>query len=246
MIPLSLKNLDRRVQVAVEHFWHVRSSQSKTQRSGSGRKDAGHRSDVTGGKQLDGFAALLRSLLIENGVPENAIHERKRDVYLPGYFRPTKMWDLVVIVDEKLVACIEFKSQVGPSFGNNYNNRTEEALGNGVDLKTAYREGAFGPSPQPWSGHLMLLEEVDGSTAPVRVEEPHFAVFPEFKNASYAERYEHTLLRLLREEVYDATCLLLTSNKTSSCSLREPRKEIGFRRFVASLLGHTIGVLASE
>ncbi len=38
-----------------------------------------------------------------------------------------KKWDLLV-VEGCLIAAIEFKSQVG-SFGNNYNNRTEEALG---------------------------------------------------------------------------------------------------------------------
>jgi hypothetical protein len=41
---------------------------------------------------------------------------------LPGYFRPTKEWDLLVILDGNLLASIEFKSQIGPSFGNNYNN----------------------------------------------------------------------------------------------------------------------------
>jgi hypothetical protein len=48
-------------------------------------------------------------------------------VTLPGYFRPTKLWDVLVIHDKRLLAAIELKSQVGPSFGNNFNNRTEEA-----------------------------------------------------------------------------------------------------------------------
>jgi len=61
---------------------------------------------------------------------------------LPGYFRPTKSWDLVVVSDEQLFASIEFNSHVGPSFGNNFNNRVEEALGSASDLWMAYREGA--------------------------------------------------------------------------------------------------------
>jgi hypothetical protein len=53
---------------------------------------------------------------------------------LPGFFRPTKEWDLLAIHDGKLLAVIEAKSQVGPSFGNNFNNRTEEAMGSALDL----------------------------------------------------------------------------------------------------------------
>jgi len=57
-------------------------------------------------------------------------------------------------VGRQAVAAIEFKSQVG-SFGNNYNNRTEEAIGSASDIWGAYREGAFKPSARPWLGYLM-------------------------------------------------------------------------------------------
>ncbi|MDD5532110.1 MAG: PaeR7I family type II restriction endonuclease [Syntrophales bacterium] len=40
---------------------------------------------------------------------------------MPGYFGPTKDWDLIVVADNVLLASIEFKAQVG-SFGNNCNN----------------------------------------------------------------------------------------------------------------------------
>jgi hypothetical protein len=46
---------------------------------------------------------------------------------------------------------MEFKSQIGPSFGNNFNNRTEEALGSATDIWAAYREGAFKPSSRPFA-----------------------------------------------------------------------------------------------
>jgi len=78
---------------------------------------------------------------------------------LPGFFRPTKDWDLVVMLNHPLLASPEFKSQVGPSFGNNFNNRVEEAVGSATDLWTAYREEAFAKFPRPWLGYLMLLEE---------------------------------------------------------------------------------------
>jgi hypothetical protein len=63
---------------------------------------------------------------------------------LPGFFRPTKDWDMLVVHEGHLIAAVEFKSQRGPSFGNNFNNRTEEAIGNATDLWTAFREGAYG------------------------------------------------------------------------------------------------------
>lgn len=93
---------------------------------------------------------------------------RRAGVELPGYYRPTKKWDLVVFSRNRLVAAIELKSQVGPSFGNNFNNRTEEAIGNAVDVWRAYEEGTFG-AVRPWLGYVFLLEETGKSVTPVRV-----------------------------------------------------------------------------
>ena len=86
------------------------------------------RSAVTGGKQMDGFVKLICSLLCEVGIKEACVH-CERYIEVPGFFRPEKKWDLIVVVEGTLLASVEFKSQVGPSFGNNFNNRTEEALG---------------------------------------------------------------------------------------------------------------------
>ncbi len=88
---------------------------------------------------------------------------------LPGFYRAEKSWDLLVVADGTLLAVLEFKAQVGPSFGNNFNNRTEEALGNATDLWAAYREGAFRPSARPWLGYVFVLEDCPKSQAPVSV-----------------------------------------------------------------------------
>ena len=149
-------NYRRRVSKAVKHFWKVRTRQHENQGAASGRKDAGSRSAVTGGKHLDGFINLFSDLLAEAGLPDSSIHTQTTT--LPGYFRPAKKWDLVVVADGALLASIEFKAQVGPSFGNNFNNRVEEALGNSSDILTAYREGKFPLSQKPWLGWMMLLE----------------------------------------------------------------------------------------
>jgi hypothetical protein len=144
-----------------------------------------------------------------------------------------------------LLAGIEFKSQVS-SFGNNYNNRTEEAIGSAVDIWAAHREGAFKPSARPWLGYLMLLEEAPASLNPVRAREPHFKVFPEFREASYAKRYEILLTKLVRERLYDAACFLM-SNASDGPKGRytEPAAELGFQNFVASLMAKAIAVAKS-
>ncbi len=135
-----------------------------------------------------------------------------------------------------LLASIEFKAHVGPSFGNNFNNRVEEAIGNSTDLLTAYREGKFKPSQKPWLGWLMVLEDSPKSTSPVRIDEPHFEVFQEFKQTSYVKRYELFCERLMRERMYDGTCLILTDRIGGlKGQFTEPNPEFGFSAFASSL-----------
>jgi len=211
------------------------SKQQEFQGKTTGIKDFGSRGAVTGGKHLDGFIALIVSILSDSGLPGHSIHTRSTT--LPGYFRPTKDWDLVVVIDDQLLASIEFKAQVG-SFGNNFNNRVEEALGNSTDIYTAFREGKFSSSSRPWTGWLMLLEDSSRSTVPVRISESHFSVFPEFRGTSYADRYELFCERLVRERLYDSACLIMSERKSGlTGAYSEPNAELGFNAFVSSLLG---------
>ncbi len=182
---------------------------------------------------MDGFIALLVELLAETGIRKPAIFVDTA-TELPGFFRAEKKWDLIVVADDELIACIEAKSQVGPSFGNNFNNRTEEAIGSATDLWTAYREGAFRVSRRPWLGYLMLLEESSGSTSAVAVREPHFQVFEEFREASYRTRYAILLTKLLRERLYDSACLITSKASASRTgAYHEPSDELSFRQFAA-------------
>jgi len=187
--------LHPRVAIAVGEFWKTRHGQAKKQED-SGRRDQGARGAVTGGKQMNGFVSLVRELITECGLPDASIHSESH-LELPGYFRPEKKWDLVVVHDNVLIAAIEFKSQIGPSFGNNFNNRTEEAIGTAQDIWTAYREGAFPTCERPWLGYLMLLEDCPRSTSSVSVRQPYFPVFPEFLDASYSLRYQLLLSKLV-------------------------------------------------
>ena len=236
-----MSSYEARLSSAVKQFWKTRNRQSVKQGTATGLRDTGARSAVTGGKQMDGFVKLVQDLLVEAKLPKDSIHCNSR-LELPGYFRAEKKWDLLVVVDGVLLAAFEFKSQVGPSFGNNFNNRTEEALGSATDMWTAFREGAFRASQRPWLGYLMLLEECPGSMKPVSVREPHFPVFSEFRDASYCRRYELLLTHCVRERLYDSACFILSERSSGGRGkFREPSAEMAFDQFAASFLGRAFG-----
>lgn len=200
-MPLDLADYENRTHEAVKLFWGNREAAAAKQIE-SGRQDAGTRGAVTAGKNMDGFLDLAMELVAANGLPMADICVKRRVLTLPGFFRPTKLWDMLVINKGKLVAALEFKSQVGPSFGNNFNNRSEEAIGTAHDLWTAYREGAFGDdAPRPFLGWVMLVEDCPASRSPVRDAEPHFPIFADFKNASYTARYDILCRKLVQEMV---------------------------------------------
>lgn len=236
------KILDRKIRKAVKKYWGTRLSQHELQGTAKGMKDTGNRSAVTGGAQIDGFIELMKELLIESGLTEAEVIAARNSAILPGYFRPTKKWDLLAISGKDLIGIIEFKSQVG-SFGNNFNNRVEEALGAATDIWTAYREGVFRPSGRPWLGYFMLLEDCGGSTTPVKLGKPLFKVADVFLKTSYADRYRIFCERLVLERQYDAACLMMSCQDGAPLGdYSEPSTELSFRNFAASLTGKAIAI----
>jgi hypothetical protein len=189
----------------------------------------------------------MKTLLNEAVLVDSDIY-LERSLELPGFFRPTKTWDLLVVSKGALIGAIEFKSQRGPSFGNNFNNRSEEAIGTAKDLWIAYREGAFGKNAvRPWLGWIMLLEDCPKSQSPVKVDEPHFKVFEEFKGASYAKRYEILLRRLVQERLFDSSALLLaTETQGKKGNFTEPATDLSMKALLTILAGHVGVHLASR
>lgn len=183
--------------------------------------------------QIEG---LVADILSEVGISQESIITGS-SLELPGYFRPEKKWDLLVVQDENLVAAIEFKSQAGPSFGNNFNNRCEEAIGNAVDLWTAFRENGLGRGWRPFLGFFFLLEDCSAVRNPISLKEPHFSADAVFAGASYADRYETMCRRLLQERHYDGACLTLATKSTDSPELSHPSEDLSFARFVTHLRG---------
>lgn len=225
-IALLPTSFDELITEATRTFWRSR---------GSGLINADQsvgRNAVVGGKNMDGFVDVVHAVVAHCGLPPTDVHVRKSQVVLPGFFRATKNWDVLVIHDNRLLGVFEFKSQVG-SFGNNFNNRSEEAIGSAADLWVAHHHGAYGgsairggqvredspallnpalqsdPRP-PFLAWLMLLEDCADSSRPVSCQEPHFPVFKEFRDASYARRYQLLCERLVERQLYTAAALLLT------------------------------------
>jgi len=210
---LDLINYQDKAAKAVKMFWKSRN-QAQTKQTAQGKVDAGNRGAVTAGKNMDGFITLLVELTKANGLKKaKSITDGRTPLTLPGFFRPTKMWDMLVFNDDRLIAAIELKSQVG-SFGNNYNNRTEEAIGTAHDLWTAYREGSFGEVPRPFVGWLMLVEDAAGSRSPVTDRSLHFPIREEFQGASYVERYNLLCKKLVQEQLY-TTASVIASPQTA-------------------------------
>lgn len=230
-------DVDKELAKAVKHFWATRQMQQSRQGESTGRKDAGSRGAVTGGKHADGFVQLIAAIVRNAGLPSADIHvAEKLPRTLPGFFRPTKEWDVVVVDGDNLVAAVEVKSQVG-SFGNNFNNRVEEALGNATDFWTAYREGILAPSGKPWLGYLFMLEEHPASLRPTRrIGLNPFGMDETFQELSYAGRYELVCRRLVRERLYDAACFFTsTAQDGLRGRYRQPNEELGIRNFAVSL-----------
>ncbi|MDO5565831.1 MAG: PaeR7I family type II restriction endonuclease, partial [Planctomycetia bacterium] len=186
---IDLANYEKLAARAVRQFWSGRDVALQNQQK-RGTMDSGERSRVTTGKNMDGFVSLFTDLVRANGLKNADILRTRAALTLPGYFRPTKVWDILVMNEGELVAVLELKSHIGPSFGNNFNNRAEEAIGSSHDFWTAYREGAFGKQPRPFVGWLVLVEDCSESRSPIKTASPNFPVLKEFNEVSYLQRYD--------------------------------------------------------
>ena len=240
---LDLVDYEHKAHDAVKAFWGNRQAARQKQIE-SGKADQGERAGVTAGKNMNGFLALVLDVVRANGLAHAEIHQKRTMLTLPGYFRPTKLWGVLVVHRSELVAAIELKSQVG-SFGNNFNNRTEEAIGTAHDLWTAYREEAFGKQPRPFVGWLMLVEDAAKSRAAVKDSSPHFPVLEAFKGASYLKRYDLLCQKLVQEQLY-TTAALITSPRSAAETgeFAEMSAMTGLKTFVTALAGHVAATAA--
>ncbi len=211
-----LNAVDTKLRRSLAEFWVLREAAKQKGKDKTGRGEA------VSGQHLNPLTELLVDVIREAGL-NDAEYYRNRRATLPGFYRPSKQWDLVVIHKGKLSIAIELKSQVG-SYGNNFNNRIEEALGSAVDLQTAILEGAlqdFTPGQgfhSPFRGWLMVLAEEEASVRLGRRANTLFPVDKDFLNEgkliSYVERYRKFTSRLVQSKQYDAAALILVKKGT--------------------------------
>lgn len=235
---LDLVDYDSKAQEAIKAFWGDREPVKKTQGQ-AGQIDQGERSAVTSGKNLDGFIALIRDVVEANGLPHADIQQSKALLTLPGYFRSTKRWDLVVIHEGRLVAAVELKSQVGASFGNDFNNCSDGAIGCAHDLRSAYSENALGEQRWPFVGWLMVVEDATGGQTLTLDQSIHLPVSEEFQGTSYLKRYDILCRRLMKERLYTSASVIATPrNAATSGEYRDLSPMTGLREFIAAFAAH--------
>lgn len=233
-------NYSKEIQKAVRRYWRSKHAAWKKNQQGQ-RRDAGKRGAATAGKNFDGFAEMFERLAKQNGGKALEIYRDKTNVVLPGHFRPSKQWDLVLIHRGRLIAALEFKALGGPSFGNNANNRCEEALGSGIDLSVAQREGIFGAGANPFVGYCILVEDQEKSrNVPSRGSPSvHFESDPAFKTASYQQRMRILCERIVQERIYTAAAVLASPpNAAKSGNYTELTPETGPDRLIARFVAH--------
>lgn len=234
--PWDEHELDLRVREAIRQMWGVRAAQAAKQFA-SGKRDAGSRGTATGGRHLDAFSGLLAELAQAAGFQPTEIRFRS-GVEVPGFYRPTKQWDLVVIRDDRLCAAVELKSMAG-SYGKNLNNRSEEALGSATDVWAAFKQGTLGVH-QPWLGYLFVIREEAASESAVKIPRTPLPTDPVFERTSYIQRYGILCERMVLERLYSAAAYLAAPLGTDG-QYAQPRAGLEFFSFAKSFYGHLVG-----
>ena len=232
-----LINFDDRLAQSVRFFWRGRRDAAKKQQV-AGKADQGNRGAVTGGKNLDAFREMIVDVVHRYGPKGCEVHRGKSMVVLPGFFRPTKQWDLLIVFQNRLLAAMELKSLCGPSFGNNANNRCEEAIGSGYDFRKAQSEGLFGRGASPFLGYFLLVEDAAGSREPVNAKSAHFPADKIFNSASYQQRMKILCERMVEQQLYSCASVLVAQNSQRSGQSSHLSNQTAFRFLLSCLAGH--------
>ncbi|WP_328763314.1 PaeR7I family type II restriction endonuclease [Streptomyces sp. NBC_00272] len=217
---------------AVAAYWGAKQTQTDLSAI-KAAVGAGTAGSVRGGKHFDPIAALLAKFFLDADYPAESIRIAKpQGLELPGYYRPQKQWDVVVTYEDTLVAAFELKALGGPSFGNNYNNRVEEALGSAVDLRRAALADLY-PGEKPWLGYFFVMQDEEGSRRPVRTAKGALPVDPVWHDTSYQTRFGIFCERLMAEQLYDSVCYVTSSPFAHKPN--EPVPGLDWRHFSAAI-----------
>lgn len=92
----------------------------------------------------------------------------------------------------------------------------------------------------------MIMRDCPKSTSKTRSAGKFFPVFPEFRGASYAQRADILCRKLVQENLYTATALMLTDDNGGKTDgeYRHLSETASFRRFLATYAGHMTSLAA--
>jgi type II restriction enzyme len=204
--------------------------------------DVGFRSQVTSGKHLDEIAAIISEDLMSMGVSEDRIFYKNKDTEIPGWFRATKQWDILAFSDDQLITAVELKS-ISSSFGNNLNNRTEEAVGEAIDAKFASDRGLLNRVIPPLFAYALIVRKNEESSSLCKKPNSHhFQPNEAFMSATYLDRFRIMCERLRRENIYGAVWFVVVDPDAGEVS--EPVKELSYEAFLKEIEGH-VGAFAA-
>lgn len=199
------------IKKAVKAFWKARS--------------AGTQSDSHPKAFLDLIAADLRRA---GWTEVRTKADGDASIRVGGYFRPTKAWDVVCWSRDKPRIAIELKTQAD-SYGNNENNRYEEALGNALDLRAKYgREVGL--------GFLFIICEEETSLRVTRQRVPDVdAVFAESSHVSRRMIFARRIVEYKLDDwpLYDAAAVLVI--KRDGTFYHPEDKDLGLLGFAAAV-----------
>ncbi len=238
---IDLPDYSQLVDAAIASYWSTRRTQAAQSRA-RGILNPGLRSEVTGGQHLNELQALLVRVFVDAGIPPHLMDVKKRPI--AGYFRRDKSWDIVVMVDNRVVGIVELKSMAGDEGGKNYNNRTDEALGQAIDVWKAVERGLIDTPLRPWLGYFMLLEDNDSFNRPIAARRPVWAPDPVFNGSSYTDRYTIFFDRMVRERLLDAACLIMARKLDGA--VRFPSETLSFQSFAAAIHGRCLQFKATN
>lgn len=198
-----------------------------------GVHDQGARAKVTSGNHMIGIVEVMFADLVDAGYAAEDLVYKRGNLALPGYFRTAKQWDLLCFDDDDLMAAIELKS-INSSFGNNQNNRAEEAIGNAVDMGFATENGLVPRRTKPPARcYVMVVCDCEESSMPVRVPETHYGVDPIFEGTSYQQRFEIMCSRFLDERLYEAVWLVYVDPVKRIVT--EPNPALSYEAFIETI-----------
>lgn len=197
-------------------------------RNGKGRETA------VRGTALDQLIQIVKNV-VEKCFPNKLEILIGKKACVPGFFRPSKNWDIVVKNNNDIIAAIELKSLVR-SHGNNYNNRVEECLGCALDIKTYYKNLN---KPCPFLGYLLVINDEECTQKKRRNFD---LMMKKFTDTSYLDRKRIECEELVNQNIYHSAQLIEFTPHPKYCEQVEVNHS-GFNIFLNNLIDHIQNVI---